>query len=112
MGAVAPPIMPIFRSRLQGELLAAVLLADDGEFSLTGLADRLGAAISTVQREASRLEKGLMSAAGKCVRGATALAMTLQDAVVHQRLESTRDCRPIEAGRIPHLLVRDCTGAC
>lgn len=56
MGATAPPIMPIFRSRLQGELLAAVLLSDEAEFSLTELAHRLGAALSTVHREAGRLE--------------------------------------------------------
>jgi len=56
MGAESPPIMPIFRSRLQGELLAAVLLTGNDEFSLTELAHRLGAALSTVHREASRLE--------------------------------------------------------
>jgi DNA-binding transcriptional ArsR family regulator len=51
----APPIMPIFRSQLQGELLAAVLLSDD-EYSLTDLARRLSAALSTVHRETQRLE--------------------------------------------------------
>lgn len=48
--------MPIFRSRVQGELLAAVLLTSDAEFSLTELAQRIGAALSTVHREATRLE--------------------------------------------------------
>lgn len=48
--------MPIFRSRLQGDLLATVLLAEDSEFSLTELAHRLDAALSTVHREAERLE--------------------------------------------------------
>lgn len=52
-----PQIMPVFRSRLQGELLAALLLPDAEELSLTGLAYRLGAALSTVHREASRLEE-------------------------------------------------------
>lgn len=47
--------MPIFRSRVQGDLLALVLLAEQSEFSLTDLARRVGAALSTVQREASRL---------------------------------------------------------
>lgn len=56
MGTVVPPIMPIFRSRVQGELLAAVLLTSDAEFSLTELAQRIGAALSTVHREATRLE--------------------------------------------------------
>src|SRR5262245_12898646 len=53
----APPLMPVFRSRLQGELLAVVLLAPGDEQSLTDLAQRLGAALSTVQREVSRLEQ-------------------------------------------------------
>jgi DNA-binding transcriptional ArsR family regulator len=48
--------MPIFRSHLQGQLLAAVLLADDHESSLSELARRLEAALSTVHREISRLE--------------------------------------------------------
>lgn len=56
MGAAVPPIMPIFRSQVQGELLAATLLAGDAEFSLTELARRIGAALSTVHREATRLE--------------------------------------------------------
>jgi DNA-binding transcriptional ArsR family regulator len=56
MGTIVPPIMPIFRSRVQGELLAAVLLTGDAEFSLTELAQRIGAALSTVHREATRLE--------------------------------------------------------
>jgi predicted nucleotidyltransferase len=56
MGAVVPPIMPIFRSRVQGELLAAVLPSSDAEFSLTELAQKIGAALSTVHREATRLE--------------------------------------------------------
>src|SRR5947208_2770446 len=53
----APPLLPIFRSQLQGELLAAVLLSPDEEQSLTHLAERLGASLATVQREAHRLEQ-------------------------------------------------------
>jgi DNA-binding transcriptional ArsR family regulator len=55
MGSEVPAIMPIFRSRTQGEMLAALLLSDV-ELSLTDLAARLGAALSTVHREAGRLE--------------------------------------------------------
>jgi DNA-binding transcriptional ArsR family regulator len=53
----APPLLPIFRSQLQGELLAAVLLSPDEEQSLTHLAERLGASLATVQREVHRLEQ-------------------------------------------------------
>ncbi|HEX6336846.1 MAG TPA: nucleotidyltransferase domain-containing protein [Jiangellaceae bacterium] len=56
MGTLVPPIMPIFRSQVQGELLAAVLLTSGAEFSLTELAQRIGAALSTVHREVTRLE--------------------------------------------------------
>lgn len=57
MRTPAPPLLPIFRSRLQGELLAAILLNPEREESLTGLARRLGADVGTVQREVSRLER-------------------------------------------------------
>lgn len=57
MRTSAPPLLPIFRSRLQGELLAATLLTPEREESLTGLAHRLGADVGTVQREVSRLER-------------------------------------------------------
>jgi DNA-binding Lrp family transcriptional regulator len=53
----APPLLPIFRSQLQGELLAAALLSPDAEQSLTDLAERLGASLATVQREVHRLEE-------------------------------------------------------
>jgi predicted nucleotidyltransferase len=52
----APPILPIFRSQLQGELLSSILLSETDEFTLTELAETWGAAISTVQREIDRLE--------------------------------------------------------
>jgi len=47
--------MAIFRSRLQGELLAQVLLTT-GSPTISDLARALGAPIPTVQREVSRLE--------------------------------------------------------
>jgi DNA-binding Lrp family transcriptional regulator len=48
---------------LQGELLAAVLLAGDGSSSISELANRLGANVATVQREVDRLERaGIFSA--------------------------------------------------
>lgn len=50
-------LLPIFRSRLQGELLAATLLEPEQAQSLTELARRLGADVATVQREVSRLER-------------------------------------------------------
>jgi predicted nucleotidyltransferase len=57
MRTAAPPLLPIFRSRLQGELLGAILLEPERSESLTDLARRLEADVGTIQREVSRLEQ-------------------------------------------------------
>lgn len=55
-----PPLMAIFRSQLQGELLARLLL-DRSRTSLSDLARDLDAPFATVRREAKRLvEAGLL----------------------------------------------------
>lgn len=56
-----PALLPIFRSRLQGELLAALLLHPTREYTLSDLATRLGAPLSTLHNEVKRLrEAGLI----------------------------------------------------
>lgn len=55
--APAPPLLPIFRSRLQGDLLAALLLVSSAELTLTDLARRTGGSLAAVQREVDRLER-------------------------------------------------------
>jgi predicted nucleotidyltransferase len=55
MRSVAPALLPIFRSRLQADILAALLLGADREYSMTDLAARLHAPLSTVHDEAQRL---------------------------------------------------------
>ncbi|KAB8183052.1 MarR family transcriptional regulator [Microbispora catharanthi] len=61
MRSDAPPLLPIFRSRHQAELLALLYLQPEREFTLTELAARLDAPLSTIQREASRLvQAGLL----------------------------------------------------
>jgi DNA-binding transcriptional ArsR family regulator len=52
----APALLAIFRSQLQGELLARVMLSSD-ELTITELASDLSAPVSTVQREVDRLER-------------------------------------------------------
>lgn len=52
----APLLLPIFRSRLQGDLLAALLLVPAAELTLTDLARRTGGSLGAVQREVGRLE--------------------------------------------------------
>jgi predicted nucleotidyltransferase len=55
--ASPPPLMPLLRSRLQAEVLTLVLLNPHQEWSLTGLASRTGASVSSVQREIVRAEQ-------------------------------------------------------
>jgi predicted nucleotidyltransferase len=52
-----PPLLPLLRSRLQGDLLTLVLLTPAQEWSLTELAARVGASVSSAQREVSRAEQ-------------------------------------------------------
>jgi predicted nucleotidyltransferase len=51
------PLLPILRSRLQAEVLTAVLLDPDREWTLTELAGLVGASVATVQREIRRAEE-------------------------------------------------------
>lgn len=61
MRSAAPALLPIFRSRLQADILAALLLRPDDELSLTDLAARFGAPLSTVHGEVRRLvDAGLL----------------------------------------------------
>jgi len=62
MKASPPPLLPLLRSRLQAELLTLVLLAPGREWSLTELAGRAGASVSSAQREMARAqEAGVVS---------------------------------------------------
>src|SRR5262249_8398516 len=61
MRSSAPALLPVFRSRLQADILAALLLNPGREYSLTELAQRFGAPLSTVHGEVKRLtEAGLL----------------------------------------------------
>src|SRR5258706_577719 len=62
MRSAAPALLPVFRSRLQADILAALLLDPDRSYSMTDLAKRFGAPLSTVHDEAQRLtEAGLLN---------------------------------------------------
>ena len=50
-----PPLLPLLRSPLQGELLAWLFLHPGSEYSQTELATRFDAPLATVSREAGRL---------------------------------------------------------
>ena len=57
MKSQAPPLLPVFRSRGQAELLALILLSSPEERSLTQLAHQTELSLATVQREVTRFEE-------------------------------------------------------
>jgi len=52
-----PPLLPLLRSRLQADLLTLLLLNPGREWTLTELAGRVGASVSSAQREVTRAEQ-------------------------------------------------------
>lgn len=56
MRAAAPPLAPVFRSPLQGELLALILGEVRSEWTIDELADGIGAPYQSVATELRRLE--------------------------------------------------------
>ncbi len=61
MRSAAPALLPVFRSKLQADVLAALLLNPEREYTLTDLARRFDAPLSTVHYEVKRLtEAGLL----------------------------------------------------
>src|SRR5256885_8284490 len=54
----SPSLLPLLRSRMQGELLALVLLHPDREYSITELAEACGVSVTAVLREVERLTEG------------------------------------------------------
>lgn len=57
MRTTAPPLLPIFRSELQGRLLALLYSQRDRGRSITALARAMSSHVATVQREVERLEE-------------------------------------------------------
>lgn len=55
MRTEAPALIPVLRSRVQGELLAELLLHPTAELSIRELSRRVGASVSTVHAEVERL---------------------------------------------------------
>ncbi|WP_410587674.1 ArsR family transcriptional regulator [Amycolatopsis sp. lyj-23] len=54
----SPSLLPLLRSRMQGELLALVLLHPEREYSITELADACGVTPTAALREVERLVGG------------------------------------------------------
>ncbi|MFC8922002.1 MarR family transcriptional regulator [Cellulosimicrobium sp. NPDC057127] len=79
---VAPPLLlPLLRSRTQGDLLAHVLLAPGRVQSVSEIADAVGTSAPTATREVSRLEDAGLVRTTK--RGNTRLVHVLTASVVY-----------------------------
>jgi len=52
-----PPLLPVFRSRVQAGILTTTLLNPDRSFSLTELAEHAGASLASVDKENKLLER-------------------------------------------------------
>lgn len=57
MKTSSPVLLPLLRSRLQGEVLAWLLLHPDDRPSLSEIAEAVGTTVPTVKREVDRLEE-------------------------------------------------------
>ena len=55
MRSGSSPLLPLLRSRVQGDLLALLYLHPNRDYSLTEAAALIGASVKTVHTEASRL---------------------------------------------------------
>ncbi len=58
MRSEAPALLPIFRTRAQGEILALVLQDPDQEWTVSDLAHATGVPLTSTQSEIARLESG------------------------------------------------------
>lgn len=81
MRSEAPLLAPTFRSRVQGDLLALVLLAPEREWTVGELAARLAVPVTTVQGEVTRLARGAVLATRKVGRTRVVRANTANRAV-------------------------------
>ncbi|WP_328501732.1 ArsR family transcriptional regulator [Streptomyces sp. NBC_00457] len=73
---VSPSLLPILRSRTQGELLALVLLHPEREYTITELAADIGVTPTAVLREVDRLTGGGILAERKVGRSRLVRART------------------------------------
>jgi len=82
MKTASPTLLPLLRSRRQGDILAAILLEPGREPSLSELAEETGTSVATVLREVDRLEKaGLVTTIR---RGNTRLVRVITDSIVYR----------------------------
>lgn len=84
MKTASPTLLPLLRSRSQGEILAAIMLDPGNDRSLSELADETGASVATVLREVARLEDGGFVTTRR--RGNIRLVHAITDSIVYRPL--------------------------
>jgi DNA-binding transcriptional ArsR family regulator len=98
MKTASPTLLPLLRSRSQGDILAAIMLDPEHDRSLTELAEETGVSVATVQREVARLEEGGLVTTTR--RGNTRLVRAVTDSVVYKPLA---DLLAVTFGPVPLL---------
>ena len=84
MKTASPTLLPLLRSRSQGDILAVIMLDPERERSMTEIAEEARTSLPTVQREVARLEEGGLVTTSR--RGNTRLVRAVTDSVVYQPL--------------------------
>ncbi len=98
MKTASPTLLPLLRSRSQGDILAAIMLDPEHDRSLTELAQETGVSVATVQREVARLEEGGLVTTTR--RGNTRLVRPVTDSVIYKPLA---DLLAVTFGPVPIL---------
>jgi DNA-binding transcriptional ArsR family regulator len=84
MKTASPILLPLLRSRSQGDILAAIMLDPENVRSLSELASATSVSLATVQREVARLEEGGLVTTTR--RGNTRLVRAVTDSAVFRPL--------------------------
>lgn len=104
MRTASSPLLPLLRSRVQGDLLALVYLNPDEEYSITEVAHRIGASVKAVHQEVTRLvESGLLT---DRKLGTSRLVRSVQDSLLTRPLT---DLLAVTYGPLP-VLTRSLSG--
>lgn len=84
MKTASPSLLPLLRSRAQGDILATIMLNPEQVRSLSEIAAEVGVSLATVQREVVRLEEAGLVTTQR--RGNTRLVHPVTDSVVYKPL--------------------------
>jgi hypothetical protein len=104
MRTSSSPLLPLLRSRVQGDLLALVYLNPAEEYSITQMAHRIGASVKAVHQEVTRLvETGLLA---DRKLGTSRLVRSVQDSLLTRPLT---DLLAVTYGPLP-VLTRSLAG--